>query len=117
QVSIKLGITGPVVNYSVACASSAVAIGEAFRSVRHGYVDVAIAGGSDSLLNAGSVAGWAAMKVLAQRDAEHPEASCKPFSKDRTGLVLGEGAGVIVIERLEHAIARRRRIHAEICGY
>lgn len=117
QVSIKLGIVGPVVNYAVACASSAIAIGEAFRSVRDGYVDIVIAGGSESLLNPGSIAAWSAMKVLAQSDPAHPEASCRPFSKDRSGLVLGEGAGVIVIERLEHALARGRRIHAEISGY
>jgi len=117
HLSIKLGITGPVVTYSVACASSAIAIGEAFRSVRDGYLDIAIAGGSESLLNAGSIAAWSAMKVLAQCDPAHPEASCKPFSKDRSGLVLGEGAGVIVVERLEHAAVRGRRIHAEISGY
>ena len=117
HISIKFGIRGPVVNYSVACASSAIAIGEALRSVRDGYLDIAIAGGSESLLNPGSVAAWSAMKVLAKRDPMHPEASCKPFSKDRSGLVLGEGAGVIVIERLEHAVARGRRIHAELSGY
>lgn len=117
HISIKLGITGPVVNYSVACASSAIAIGDAFRSVRDGYVDIAVAGGSESLLNPGSIAAWSAMKVLAQCDPAHPEASCRPFSKDRTGLVLGEGAGVIVIERLEHAVARGCHIHAEISGY
>ncbi len=117
HISIKFGVRGPVVNYSVACASSAIAIGEAFRAVRDGYLDVAIAGGSESLLNPGSVAAWSAMKVLAKRDPEHPEASCKPFSKDRSGLVLGEGAGVIVIERLEHAVARGQRVHAELSGY
>ncbi len=116
-ISIKFGVRGPFVNYSVACASSAIAIGEAFRSVRDGYLDIAIAGGSESLLNPGSIAAWSAMKVLAKRDATHPEASCKPFSKDRSGLVLGEGAGVIVIERLEHAVARGRHIHAELSGY
>ena len=117
HISIKFGIRGPVVNYSVACASSAIAIGEAFRSVRDGYLDIAIAGGSESLLNPGSIAAWSAMKVLARLDPVHPEASCRPFSRDRTGLVLGEGAGVIVIERLEHAVARGQRIHAELSGY
>jgi 3-oxoacyl-(acyl-carrier-protein) synthase len=117
HISIKFGIRGPVVNYSVACASSAIAIGEAFRCVRDGYLDIAIAGGSESILNPGSIAAWSAMKVLAKRDPAHPEASCKPFSKDRSGLVLGEGAGVIVIERLEHAVARGHRIHAELSGY
>jgi 3-oxoacyl-(acyl-carrier-protein) synthase len=117
HISIKFGIRGPVVNYSVACASSAIAIGEAFRSVRDGYLDIAIAGGAESLLNPGSIAAWSAMKVLAQCDPAHPEASCKPFSKHRSGLVLGEGAGVIVMERLDHAVARGHRIHAEISGY
>jgi len=117
HISIQLGITGPVLTYSAACASASLAIGEALRSVRDGYLDVAIAGGAEAVLNPGSIAAWSAMKVLAVPDAGHPEASCRPFSKDRSGLVLGEGAGVIVIERLEHALSRRSSIHAELSGY
>lgn len=117
HISIQLGITGPVLTYSAACASSSLAIGEALRAIRDGYLDVAIAGGAEAVLNPGSIAAWSAMKVLAVPDTERPETSCRPFSKDRCGLVLGEGAGVIVIERLEHALSRRCSIHAELSGY
>ena len=117
QISLRHGIRGPTLTYTIACASAAVAIGEAFRAVRDGYADIAIAGGAEALLNPGIVAGWNAMRVLAPPDREHPEQSCRPFSQDRSGLVLGEGAGAIVLESFEGAQARGRTIVAEMSGY
>ena len=117
QISLRHGIRGPTLTYTVACASAAIAIGEAFRAVRDGYADIAIAGGAEALLNPGIVAGWNAMRVLAPPDRDHPEQSCRPFSQDRSGLVLGEGAGAIVLESFEGALARGRTIVAEMGGY
>lgn len=117
HISLRHGIRGPTLTYTVACASAAVAIGEAFRAIRDGYSDFAIAGGAEALLAPGIVAGWNAMRVLAPPDHEHPEQSCRPFSKDRGGLVLGEGAGAIVLETFESAQARGRAVIAEMAGY
>jgi 3-oxoacyl-[acyl-carrier-protein] synthase II len=117
HISLRHGIRGPTLTYTVACASAAVAIGEAFRAIRDGYSDFAIAGGAEALLAPGIVAGWNAMRVLAPPDREHPEQSCRPFSKDRSGLVLGEGAGAIVLETFESAQARGRTVIAEMAGY
>ena len=117
HISLRYGIRGPTLTYTVACASAAVAIGEAFRAIRDGYADLAIAGGAEALLNPGIVAGWNAMRVLAPPDREHPEQSCRPFSQNRNGLVLGEGAGAIVLETFESAQARGRTILAEMAGY
>ena len=117
QISMRHGIRGPSLNYSIACASAAVAIGEAFRAIRDGYLDVAIVGGAEALLVPGIVAGWNAMRVLARPVPGAPETSCRPFSSDRTGLVLGEGAGALVLESFEHAAARGARTLAELAGY
>jgi 3-oxoacyl-[acyl-carrier-protein] synthase II len=117
HISLKYGIRGPSMTYSVACASAAVAIGEAFRAIRDGYIDVAITGGSEALLVPGIVAGWNAMRVLAPPDPEHPDQSCRPFSRNRSGLVLGEGAGAIILEAARHAQQRSRAATTEIVGY
>jgi 3-oxoacyl-[acyl-carrier-protein] synthase II len=117
QLSLRYGIRGPTLTYSVACASAAVAIGEAFRALRDGYIDVALVGGSEALLASGIVAGWSAMRVLATPDAAHPEQSCRPFSRNRSGLVLGEGAAVLVLETFENADKRGVDKIAEIAGY
>ncbi len=117
NISIDYGLRGPSVTYSTACSSSAVSIGEACRAIRHGYADAAIAGGAESLLTFGTIRAWEALRTLAVTDAEDPASSCRPFSKDRTGLVLGEGAGMVVLESLEHASARGARAYAELLGY
>ncbi|MSQ73293.1 MAG: beta-ketoacyl-[acyl-carrier-protein] synthase family protein [Betaproteobacteria bacterium] len=117
HVSIDFGLRGPSYTFSTACSSSAVAIGEACRAIRHGYADAAIAGGTESIITLGTMRAWEAMRTLAREDAEDPAASCRPFSLDRDGLVLGEGAGLVVLEDLEGARARGARIHAEILGY
>ena len=117
HVSIDFGLRGPVYTYSTACSSSAIAIGEACRAIRHGYADAAVAGGAESLLTLGILRAWEALRTLALEDAGDPAASCRPFSKDRTGLILGEGAGMVVLEDMEGAVRRGARIHAELAGY
>jgi 3-oxoacyl-[acyl-carrier-protein] synthase II len=116
-ISIEYGLTGPCLTISTACASSANAIGEAFRQIRDGYADVMLAGGAESFLTYGCFRSWEALRVLAAEDPEDPSKSCKPFSKNRSGLVLGEGAAVVVLEELERAIHRGAPLYAEIIGY
>jgi 3-oxoacyl-[acyl-carrier-protein] synthase II len=116
HLSIRYGIRGPQLTYSVACASAACAIGEAFRAVRDGYLDVVLAGGAEAFLTPGNVAAWSAMRVLAAVDLR-PEQSCRPFSASRSGLVLGEGAGVLVLESADHAKVRGKTPVAELAGY
>ena len=117
QIALKVGFGGAVTTYSSACVSSAQAIGEACRAIRHGYVDRAIAGGSEALLTYAVLSAWDALRVLANTDAAHPERSCKPFSKNRNGLVLGEGGAALVLESLSSAQARGATILAELVGY
>ena len=116
-IGIEYGLLGPNLTYSTACSSSAVAIGEAARRIATGDVDVMIAGGSEAPLNYGTLVAWDALKTLAAPDPDDPGASCKPFAKDRTGLVLGEGAAMVVLEDWQHAQARGARVHAELVGY
>ena len=115
-VSIEHGLKGPCLTFSTACSSSAVAIGEAFRLIKHGYADVMLAGGTESLLTCGIMMSWESIGTLAL-EAEDPSTSCRPFSKDRTGFVLGEGAAVLVLESLDRATKRGVRIYGEIVGY
>jgi beta-ketoacyl-acyl-carrier-protein synthase II len=116
-IGIEYGLEGPNLTFSTACSSSAVAIGEAARRIVVGDVDLMIAGGSEAPLNYGTLVAWDALKTLASADPNDPGASCKPFAKDRTGLVLGEGAALVVLEEWEHARARGARVHAELVGY
>ncbi len=115
-LSIEYGLKGPCLTFSTACSSSAVAIGEAFRQIKHGYADIMLAGGTESLLTYGIFMSWESIGTLAL-EAEDPSTSCRPFSKDRTGFVLGEGAAVLVLESLERAKKRGARIHGEVVGY
>jgi 3-oxoacyl-[acyl-carrier-protein] synthase II len=116
-IGIEHGLRGPNLTYSTACSSSAVAIGEAARRITHGEVRVMIAGGTEAPLTFGTLKAWEALKTLAQEDVANPAASCKPFARDRTGLVLGEGAAILVLEDAEHARRRGARVHAEVAGY
>lgn len=116
-VGIEHGLRGPNMTYSTACSSSAVAIGEAWLRVAGGQLEVALAGGAEAPLSNGSLKAWEALHTLASIDADDPSASCRPFSKDRTGMVLGEGAAMLVIEPWERALARGATIHGEILGY
>lgn len=117
HIAIEYGCHGPVLTYSTACSSSAMAIGEACRAIRHGYTNCALAGGSEAMLVPGTIRAWEALRTLAIADAANPSASCRPFAKSRTGLVLAEGAAVVILEEFEQARARGARIHAMVDGY
>jgi 3-oxoacyl-[acyl-carrier-protein] synthase II len=117
HLSIQLGLGGASQSYTVACASSAVAIGEAFRRVRSGEATVAITGGSDATQTYGVARAWDAMRLISPGDELTAPAACRPFASDRRGLVLGEGAAALVLEDWDHAVGRGARIHAEMVGY
>jgi 3-oxoacyl-(acyl-carrier-protein) synthase len=117
HLSIRFGMRGPSLTYSIACASSAVAIGEAFRAVRDGRVDCAIAGGAEACMTPVAVRAWQSMRILAQVDTRAPAEACRPFSRDRSGLVLGEGSAMIVLERLHGAMARGAPVLCELLGF
>lgn len=109
-------IKGPVFTYSAACASSSLALGEAYRYIASGEVDVLAAGGTESCLNALSFANWKAMGAIT-RDKNEPSKSCKPFSSDRKGIVIAEGSAMYILEEREHAINRGAKIYGEILGF
>jgi 3-oxoacyl-(acyl-carrier-protein) synthase len=116
-ISIEHGLLGPSLTFSTACSSSSVAIGEAARRIQSGDVDVMLAGGSEAPLTFGVLRAWEAMRTLAAEDAQDPSASCRPFSLNRSGLVLGEGAAFVVLEEWQHAVDREAPIYAELSGY
>lgn len=116
-IAIDHQLLGPNLTYSSACSSSAVAIGEAWKRIASGDLDVMIAGGAEAPLNFGTLKAWEALKTMATEDPGNASASCKPFAKDRSGLVLGEGAAIAVLESWDRAVGRGARIHAELTGY
>ena len=116
QVSIRFGAKGPNSATCTACSASAHAIGDAFEIVKRGDADVMIAGGSEAAITPLGVGGFAAMRALSTRNDEPTRAS-RPFDRDRDGFIIGEGAGVIVLEEYERARARGASIHAELIGY
>jgi len=116
-IGIEHELQGPNITYSTACSSSTVAIGEAWLRVASGHLEVAIAGGAEAPLSPGSLKAWEALHTVASMDVETPSASCRPFSKDRSGMVLGEGAAMLVIEPWDRALARGARIEGELIGY
>ena len=116
-IGIEHDLRGANLTYSTACSSSAVAIGEAWLRVARGDLELAIAGGAEAPLSFGSLKAWEALHTLAAIDVDEPSASCKPFSKNRSGMVLGEGAAMLVLEPWEGAVARGAAIHGEIVGY
>jgi nodulation protein E len=109
HISMEFGLTGPTYTVSTACSSANHAIGQAFRLVRDGYADVAVTGGSEAPLSIGMLKAWEAMRVIA------PD-TCRPFSKDRRGMILSEGGAMMILEPFEAAQARGARIYAEVCG-
>ena len=117
HLSMEFGLKGPSSTVSNACASSATAMGDAFRQIRHGYADAMLVGGSDALLTKGTIKAWQAMHTLAKPHADGAEASCRPFSKDRSGLVLSEGSAMLVLEDWDTAKRRGANILAELAGY
>lgn len=116
QVSITLGLRGPVLTDVTACASGTNSIGLAARLIKYGDANIMIAGGAEAAVSKAPMAGFAAMKALSSRDCPPEEASC-PFDAGRDGFVLGEGSGVLVLEELEHAKKRGAHIYAELAGY
>jgi len=115
QISMRHGFRGP--NYAVvsACASSTNAVIDAFDTIRLGKADIIITGGSEAVVSAAGLGGFNAMKALSERN-DDPKSASRPFDKDRDGFVMGEGAGVIIVESLEHALARGAKIYCEIAG-
>jgi 3-oxoacyl-(acyl-carrier-protein) synthase len=116
-IGIEHNWSGPNLSYSTACSSSAVAIGEAWLRLVRGDIDVALAGGAEAPLSFGSLKAWEALRTVAGIDLADPASSCKPFSKNRSGMVLGEGAAMLVLEPWDRALARGATIHGELAGY
>ncbi len=116
QVSIRYGAKGPISATATACTTSANSIGDSFRIIQHGDADVMIAGGSEAVITPLTVGGFAAMRALSTNN-DDPRGASRPFDKDRDGFVLGEGAGIMILEELEFAKARGAKILGEIIGY
>jgi len=116
NISIKYGFQGPLLSVDAACATAAQSIGYAFNMIRSGMLEVAVTGAADSPFSPGVVAAWWSLRAISSRD-DSPEDACRPFSADRDGMVLGEGAGILILESESHALSRGVPILAEIKGY
>lgn len=116
QIAIEFGAMGPNISIETACAASSHAIGEAFRMIREGLVDAMIAGGSEAVLTPLALGGFCAMKALSTRNDE-PEKASRPFELNRDGFVMGEGAGFLILEEMDHALQRGAPIYCEVIGY
>ena len=116
QVSIRFGAKGPNSATATACSAGAHAIGDSFRLIQHGYADIMICGGAESAITPMAVAGFASMRALSTRN-DDPARASRPFERDRDGFIIGEGAGMMILEELEFAKARGAKIYAEVVGY
>lgn len=117
NVSIHLGITGNAWTIATACASGTDALGVALDLVRSGRLDICLAGGAESTITGFSIGSFNGMHALASTFNDRPQQACRPFDKDRAGFTIGEGAGVLILEELDHALARGAKIYAEFAGY
>jgi 3-oxoacyl-[acyl-carrier-protein] synthase II len=116
HISMQLGAKGPNLALSTACAAGTHAVGEAYRSIVYGSCDMVITGGTESVICPLAVGGFSSMKALSTRN-DSPTMASRPFDKDRDGFIMSEGSGMLVVEELEHALARGAKIYAEIIGY
>ena len=116
-LSINYNLKGPSYSTVSACASSAHAIGESYRLIQHGQADLMMTGGSEATISPIGIEGFTACKALSIKNNESPEEASRPFDEERDGFVMGEGASILILESLEHAIARNAKILCEITGY
>lgn len=115
NIAIRFGAKGVCENIVTACATGTNCIGTAFRNIKHGYLDACITGGAEASISEIGVAGFTNLTALSTN--EDPKNACKPFDKNRDGFVMGDGAGILILEELEHALARNAKIYGEIVGY
>ena len=117
HVSIMFGLKGPSCSIVTACATGTNCIGDAYRAIQYGDADLMVAGGTEAAISPAPVAGFASMKALCTDHNDDPAHASRPFDKNRSGFIMGEGAGIVILEELEHALKRGAHIYAELAGY